>query len=261
MLSPSSCRKPDSSSKFITGEICLQNINEADSIESFEDRNIGEVKEYELSEVFHHSEDDHHYEVLNTEHLTQNSISVLNNGNSDIETAIEEEIREQEVHQYPPKMRPHLQQFLYTTTSSVGGSMSIPRNSTSSTTTYEDRDANTIKNKDEFTTIISIPDIVPRGNKDAIMNSIVDSYRSHSRDHRRKKYRKPKKIRPPRDCRVSEWSPWSSCSKSCGIGEMQRRREVIKHARRGGRLCPPLLETKWCGSARSCNRGFYQWYD
>lgn len=117
------------------------------------------------------------------------------------------------------------------------------------------------------------------------MNSIVDSYRSHSRDHRRKKYRKPKKIRelfrrryqeirfrlflptacdfsgPPRDCRVSEWSPWSSCSKSCGIGEMQRRREVIKHARRGGRLCPPLLETKWCGSARSCNRGFYQWYD
>ncbi|GJQ82557.1 hypothetical protein Trydic_g13012 [Trypoxylus dichotomus] len=219
------------------------------------------VKEYELSEVFHHTEDDHHYEVLKMEHLTQNSISVLNNGNSDIETAIEEEIKEQEMHQYPPKMHPHLQQFLYTTTSSVGGGGSVltPRNTTSFTTSYEDRDTNTIKNKDEYTTIVSIPDIVPRGNKDAIMNSIADSYRSHSRDHRRKKYRKPKKIRPPRDCRVSEWSPWSSCSKSCGIGEMQRRREVIKHARRGGRLCPPLLETKWCGSARSCNRGFYQW--
>lgn len=63
---------------------------------------------------------------------------------------------------------------------------------------------------------------------------------------------------PPRDCRVSEWSAWSACSKSCGIGEMQRRREVLKHARRGGRLCPPLVETKWCGSARSCNKEYFK---
>jgi len=64
---------------------------------------------------------------------------------------------------------------------------------------------------------------------------------------------------PPRDCRVSDWSPWGQCSKSCGIGEMTRRREVIKHARRGGKVCPPLLETKWCGSARACSRGYFNW--
>lgn len=37
--------------------------------------------------------------------------------------------------------------------------------------------------------------VMPKGDKDAIMNSIVDSYRTHSKDHRRKKYRKTKKIR------------------------------------------------------------------
>ncbi|XP_065331986.1 spondin-2 [Cloeon dipterum] len=67
------------------------------------------------------------------------------------------------------------------------------------------------------------------------------------------------KIRPPRDCRVSEWGDWAACSKSCGIGETQRRRSVVKHARRGGSPCPPLTEAKWCGSARSCPKGYFNW--
>lgn len=210
------------------------------------------VKEYELSEVFHHAEDEQHYEVLKMEHLTQNSISVMN-GNSDIETAIEEERSEQEIHQ-KPRVHPRLQQFLPQSTTAASNEIS-PRNLT------EDRLLNTISQRDDMIAVTSaaLPAIVPKGDKDAIMNSIVDSYRTHSKDHHRKKYRKPKKIRPPRDCRVSEWSPWSECSKSCGIGEMQRRREVLKHARRGGRLCPPLVETKWCGSARSCNKSYFNW--
>jgi hypothetical protein len=53
-----------------------------------------QVKEYELSEVFHHSEDDRQYEVLRMEHMTRNTIDVLNN--NDIEAEIEEERREQE---------------------------------------------------------------------------------------------------------------------------------------------------------------------
>lgn len=52
------------------------------------------MKEYELSEVFHHSEDDRQYEVLRMEHMTRNTIDVLNN--NDIEAEIEEERREQE---------------------------------------------------------------------------------------------------------------------------------------------------------------------
>lgn len=74
-----------------------------------------QVKEYELSEVFHHTEDDHKYEVLKMGHLSQNSISVFN-GNSDIETAIEEEREEQEVHSSRPKPRPRpLKQFTLST--------------------------------------------------------------------------------------------------------------------------------------------------
>lgn len=49
------------------------------------------------------------------EHLTQNNINLLN-GNSDIQTAIEEEREEQEVHQnkYRPRPRP-LKQFSFST--------------------------------------------------------------------------------------------------------------------------------------------------
>lgn len=94
-----------------------------------------QVKEYELSEVFHHAEDEQHYEVLKMEHLTQNSISVMN-GNSDIETAIEEERSEQEIHQRP-RVHPRLQQFLPQSTT-VPSSTIPPKNLT------EDRFFNTM---------------------------------------------------------------------------------------------------------------------
>ncbi|CAH1987108.1 unnamed protein product [Acanthoscelides obtectus] len=215
------------------------------------------VKEYELSEVFHHAEDDHNYELMRADQ--QNTISVMN-GNSDLETAIQEEREEQERHPNKPKPRPRGNLKAFT--------VSTPYSTTtrSKYITESERLENTINKSDASLSVTSpaIPAVVPRGDKDAIMNSIADSYLAHKEHIKRKKYRKnrkpyPKKIRPPRDCRVSEWSEWSMCSKSCGIGEMQRRREVVKHARRGGRMCPPLVETKWCGSARSCNKEYFSW--
>lgn len=95
------------------------------------------MKEYELSEVFHHSEDDHRYEVLKMEHLTQNSINVLN-GNNDIETAIEEEREEQEYH---PKTRPHPRIFKQFTTFYPSSSTTTISSSRSSA---EDRLFNTM---------------------------------------------------------------------------------------------------------------------
>lgn len=92
-----------------------------------------QVKEYELSEVFHHAEDDHQYEVLKMEHLTQNSINILN-GNSDIETAIEEEREEQEVHRLPPTFR----QFPQPITSTYPTANALAKNNT------EDRMINTM---------------------------------------------------------------------------------------------------------------------
>nr|CAH0098285.1 unnamed protein product [Daphnia galeata] len=65
--------------------------------------------------------------------------------------------------------------------------------------------------------------------------------------------------RPPRDCEVENWTDWSPCSKACDIGESTRHRKVVNHARRGGRPCPSLSEKKWCGSARSCNRSYFNW--
>ncbi|XP_023717479.1 spondin-2 [Cryptotermes secundus] len=204
------------------------------------------VKEYELSEVFHHTEDERQYEVLRMEHMTRNTIDVLNN--NDIEAEIEEERSEEE----------RRIQHLSTTTHA-------PTISTTVTSTLED---STSTNHMPLARVqVPSAGIIPKGDKDAILNSIVETYRSSptsSKDHHRKKYKgKPRsklhKIRPPRDCRVSDWSPWGPCSKSCGIGEMTRRREVLKHARRGGKVCPPLLETKWCGSARACSRGYFNW--
>lgn len=232
------------------------------------------VKEYELSEVFHHAEDELHYDVLRMEHLTPNSISVLN-GNSDIEAAIEEERAEQEVHQRPAASavmaaypRPPFVTagsvapwgFTRTSGTSTVASTSTGNRDLVKIDKGDDRSMNSINQRDEAMAVTAASAaILPRGDKDAILNSIVDTYRSHVKEHHRKKYRKTKKIRPPRDCRVSDWSAWSTCSKSCGIGEMQRRREVTKHARRGGQLCPPLVETKWCGSARACNKAYFNW--
>ncbi|KAK0171438.1 hypothetical protein PV327_011310 [Microctonus hyperodae] len=56
-----------------------------------------------------------------------------------------------------------------------------------------------------------------------------------------------------RDCKISDWGAWSACSRSCGVGETQRTRKVTVKPRRGGKQCPPLKETKWCGSVTPCN--------
>ncbi|ETN64481.1 hypothetical protein AND_003776 [Anopheles darlingi] len=63
------------------------------------------------------------------------------------------------------------------------------------------------------------------------------------------------------DCRVSEWTAWSPCSHSCGLGKRNRIRSVLQTSRPGGRECPPLSETQWCGSARQCTvqDSYFRW--
>ncbi|CAL4072208.1 unnamed protein product [Meganyctiphanes norvegica] len=113
----------------------------------------------------------------------------------------------------------------------------------------------------------SIHNRIPTGDAMAVLDDILKKTRKdqrrkmkkHRREEKRNRRLELKKIRPPRDCRVSEWSEWSSCSKTCGIGERKRTRTILKHARRGGKSCPVLDETTWCGSARACPRNYFNW--
>lgn len=58
-----------------------------------------QIKEYELSEVFHHEEDKDHFEVMRGEPITHNEIPGTAH-NSDIEEQIEVERREEEMRRF-----------------------------------------------------------------------------------------------------------------------------------------------------------------
>lgn len=44
----------------------------------------------------------------------------------------------------------------------------------------------------------------------------------------------------PLDCKLSDWSPWSACSASCGSGLRMRSKWLREKAFNGGRPCPRL---------------------
>lgn len=112
-----------------------------------------------------------------------------------------------------------------------------------------------------------------KNDKSAILQNIANNYKYNKKYHRKKissmsssaststmlqqeqnqQQQHQQRQRPHRrDCRVSHWSEWSECNKTCGIGEMHRYRRIIKHPKRGGRSCPPLKESKWCGTGNGC---------
>uniref|UniRef100_A0A674EB22 Thrombospondin type-1 domain-containing protein 7A n=1 Tax=Salmo trutta TaxID=8032 RepID=A0A674EB22_SALTR len=50
----------------------------------------------------------------------------------------------------------------------------------------------------------------------------------------------------PRDCVVSQFTPWTSCSKTCGTGLQNRVRFVLAPPMFGGSACPNLTEFQTC---------------
>lgn len=55
----------------------------------------------------------------------------------------------------------------------------------------------------------------------------------------------------PRDCVVSQFTAWTSCSKTCGMGLQNRIRSVLAPPLFGGAACPNLTEFQTC-QLRAC---------
>lgn len=50
----------------------------------------------------------------------------------------------------------------------------------------------------------------------------------------------------PVDCAYTDWTSWSSCTKSCGGGIQERTRQVTRNSANGGKACPHLREEQAC---------------
>ncbi|KAH8348131.1 hypothetical protein KR084_004537 [Drosophila pseudotakahashii] len=227
------------------------------------------LKEYELSEVFNIAEDDRKYETVQTQtHLDaeHNHVEMNNELSASIER--ERQTEQQQLQQNDDERQRIRSQLLAKMNPIYSGNNNV---------------------QPAPGQVVSV---VPKNDKHAILQSIASSYR-RATDAGNLNASNPtaqSQSPPPaggkvaggsgtgaaagggatrrrsmaqrrRDCRVSHWSEWTACSKSCGVGEMHRYRKVIKHGKRGGRQCPALQQSKWCGTERNCHgsQTYFNW--
>lgn len=64
---------------------------------------------------------------------------------------------------------------------------------------------------------------------------------------------------PVIDCKLSNWSPWSTCSAVCGNGRRTRSRYVIQMPQNGGKPCDKkLTRTQRCKDLPPCPQDYSQ---
>ncbi|XP_026840585.1 spondin-2 [Drosophila persimilis] len=249
------------------------------------------LKEYELSEVFNIAEDDRKYETVQTQtHLdAEHSHVEMNN---ELSASIERERQtEQQQQQQPQQQQQQLQQQQQPFQPFNDERQRIRSQLLAKMNPIYSGGNNSQQPP-------QLGSVVPKNDKHAILQSIASSYRratdatninttnltasSASASASAPQSRSQPQAEPQapsvgrgnlsrrrsqsqrrRDCRVSHWSEWTACSKSCGIGEMHRYRKVIKHGKRGGRPCPALQQSKWCGTERNCHgpQTYFNWSD
>ncbi|XP_055372790.1 serine/threonine-protein kinase phg2-like [Condylostylus longicornis] len=200
------------------------------------------LKEYELSEVFNFEEDERKYELVKTRtHLEveHNHVEM----NNELSASIEKE-RQSEVTVIP---------IANTEKERVRAKLLEKMNPSLNNSIFD------YQTYSSQSSISSSPNIIAKDDKNALIKNIVKNYDYEPYEYSKSisksvlNHKSYKKRFKSKDCRVSHWSVWSACSKTCGIGEMHRHRRIIKHGKRGGRKCPPLQESKWCGTARGCH--------
>ncbi|XP_033233699.1 uncharacterized protein mspo [Drosophila pseudoobscura] len=250
------------------------------------------LKEYELSEVFNIAEDDRKYETVQTQtHLdAEHSHVEMNN---ELSASIERERQTEQQQQQQPQQQQQLQQQQQPFQPFNDERQRIRSQLLAKMNPIYSGGNNSQQPP-------QLGSVVPKNDKHAILQSIASSYRratdatninttnltassaSASASASAPQSRSQPQAEPQapavgrgnlsrrrsqsqrrRDCRVSHWSEWTACSKSCGIGEMHRYRKVIKHGKRGGRPCPALQQSKWCGTERNCHgpQTYFNWSD
>ena len=51
----------------------------------------------------------------------------------------------------------------------------------------------------------------------------------------------------PSDCIIGDWTEWSDCSSTCGVGQQERKRDILQQAQAGGKACDGnLMVTQQC---------------
>ncbi|KAH8308832.1 hypothetical protein KR059_002098 [Drosophila kikkawai] len=230
------------------------------------------LKEYELSEVFNIAEDDRKYETVQTQtHLDaeHNHVEMNNELSASIERERQtEQQQSQQQQQQQHQQQQQLQQ--YDERQRIRSQLLAKMNPIYS------------YNNSQQPAPGQVVSVVPKNDKHAILQSIASSYRratdsgnslntsnltqsqaqsTNGAGGGGPSSRRRSSSQRRRDCRVSHWSEWTACSKSCGIGEMHRYRKVIKHGKRGGRPCPALQQSKWCGTERNCHgsQTYFNW--
>jgi hypothetical protein len=56
----------------------------------------------------------------------------------------------------------------------------------------------------------------------------------------------------PQDCRMNNWSKWSTCTTTCGAGTHKRHRTIASEPKYGGKRCGPLVHKAVCRAALPC---------
>ena len=63
----------------------------------------------------------------------------------------------------------------------------------------------------------------------------------------------------PEDCRLSNWTAFSACSMSCGVGVEVSTRHVLTPDRNGGAPCESLVSVRPCEAAAPCECDVSAW--